>query len=199
MLRLQEGIITIQEAVSVRLCLAFLFLFGNDFDEQSIDKFLMAAPDIRCSFVRSEHRDMVRERLMAISSCLRDWNYAYTFDSFSEFLIVQVMRRLKPLEPEWRTFTQNVAFPKLWESCVDYAAEINGSEDEDDELASDDDGEELYQAIMDLYPLTDSYKWYFDIVFWDTDFEFYKGWPQKHRVAVTDFEITKFTLEGDFV
>ena len=50
-----------------------------------------------------------------------------------------------------------------------------------------------------VYPLTDSYKWYFDIVFWDTDFEFYRGWPQKHRVAVTDFEITKFTLEGDFV
>ena len=194
MFRLQDGIITLQNAVSVRLYMAFLFLFGNDFEEQRIDRFLTEAPEIRYGSVRREHRDMVRERLAAVSRCLRDWDCAYTFDTFSEFLIVQVMRCLMPLEKEWRAFTQNIAFPMLWESCMNYAAELNGGGegDDDEDLCSEGDGEELYQAIMDLYPLTDSDRWYFYVVFWDTDFEFYNGRPQKHRIPVTDYEAVRF-------
>ena len=83
---------------------------------------------------------------------------------------------------------------RLSYGCMNYATELSGGEvgDDDEDLCLEDDGEELYQAIMDLYPLTDSDRWYFYVVFWDTDFEFYNGRPQKHRIPVTDYEAVRF-------
>ncbi len=100
----------------------------------------------------------------------------------------------------WKAAAKGFWLPSLKESCLEYARAIceleaeyaeDDEEDDDEELFSrspEADGEKLYRAVIDLYPMADPDKWYFDVMFWDADFDFFLGWPGKTFLPVTGFD-----------
>lgn len=171
----------VQKVITEQMIWGFQKVFGIDSggktEEEKVKDFLRGAPHINTDDGIAEiNLQGITGRLENMYRNLTDKEREYTFDEFGEFLVDQCLLYFgeRISEADWKEYGTLEQHQDIYEMCLAYA---NDAAPEEDNEGYDvkKEAESLCRAIFYLPDLAYD-KGHGDVLFWDGDFLWYRGW-----------------------
>lgn len=170
----------VQEVITEQLIWGFREVFGIDSEgkpkEENVKDFLRGAPHINTDDGISElSLQGITGRLENMYKNLTDKEQEYTFDEFGEFLMDECLLYFgeQISEADWKECGIPEQRQDIYEMCLTYA--YDATLEENDGYDATKEAESLCRAIYYLPDLAYD-KGHEDVLFWDGDFLWYRGW-----------------------
>lgn len=170
----------VREIITEQMIWGFREMFGinsgGKTEEEKVKDFLRGAPHINTDNGVSElSLQGITGRLENMYKNLTDREQEYTFDEFGEFLMDECLlyfgERIN--ESDWKECGTPEQRQDIYAMCLAYADDE--APKEDDEYDAKKEAESLCRAIYYIPDLAYD-KDHEDMLFWDGDFLWYRGW-----------------------
>lgn len=171
----------VREIITEQMIWGFREMFGIDSGgkpkEEKVKDFLRGAPHINTDDGIAEiNLQGITERLENMYKNLTDKEQEYTFDEFGEFLMDECLLYFgeQISEADWKECGTPEQRQDIYEMYLAYADDA-APEEHNEEYDAEKEAEDLCRAIFYLPDLAYG-KDHGDVLFWDGDFLWYRGW-----------------------